>query len=144
MKKKILIGLLILLVIIQFIRIDKQNPTIKKENDFIVMNETPEDIANLIKTSCYDCHSSETKYPWYTNISPVSWFVKHHINEGREHLNFSERGTYDAKKRAHKLDECIEEIEAGEMPLTSYTLMHGDAKLSKAQKEILEDYFKSI
>lgn len=83
MKKKILIALAIILVGIQFIRIDKQNPTIVAGNDFIVINDTPEDVATLLKTACYDCHSNETKYPWYTNISPISWFVKHHIDEGR-------------------------------------------------------------
>jgi hypothetical protein len=144
MKKKILIGLLTLLIGIQFIRIDKQNPPVTKTNDFIEVNHTPDNIAVLLKTACYDCHSYETKYPWYTNVSPVSWFVQHHVDEGREHLNFSEWGTYDSKRKSHKLEECVEEIEEGEMPLTSYTLIHGNAKLTKEQKTIIISYFKSI
>lgn len=144
MKKKILIALAIILVGIQFIRIDKQNPTIVAGNDFIVINDTPEDVASLLKTACYDCHSNETKYPWYTNISPISWFVKHHIDEGREHLNFSNRGIYSSKRKSHKLEECYEEIEEDEMPLTSYTFIHSDAKLNQEQKDLLIKYFKSI
>jgi hypothetical protein len=144
MKKKLLITLAVILIGIQFIRIDKQNPPVTISNDFIEVNHTPENIAILLKTACYDCHSYETNYPWYTNISPVSWFVKHHIDEGREHLNFSEWGTYNSKKKSHKLDECIEEVEEGEMPLTSYTIMHSNASLDQRQKDMLINYFKSI
>ena len=144
MKKKILIGLLVVFVIIQFFRIDKTNPKVDATKDFINVNQTPDNIAGILKTSCYDCHSYESKYPWYTNIAPVSWFVKHHINEGREHLNFSEWGNYSAKDQAHASEECAEEVEEGEMPLTSYTLIHGDAKLSKEDKALLESYFESM
>lgn len=144
MKKKIFIGLAVVIVFIQFIRIDKTNPEINISKDFITINKTPDSIAVLLKTSCYDCHSYESKYPWYTNISPVSWFVKNHINEAREHLNFSEWGNYSAKDQAHAVEECAEEVEEGEMPLTSYVLMHREAKLSKEKQELLESYFKSI
>jgi predicted Fe-S protein YdhL (DUF1289 family) len=144
MKKKIIIGLVIIFVIMQFFRIDKTNPPIVEANDFLVVNSTPPEVAKIIKASCYDCHSNQSVYPWYTNIAPVSWFIKHHIDEGREHFNFSDWNLYSSKDKVHILEECAEEVEEGEMPLKTYTLMHGDAKLSKEQKELLENYFKSI
>jgi hypothetical protein len=142
MKKKILIGVVLLLVIIQFFRIDKTNPEVIQENDFITISNPPEDIAAIIKTSCYDCHSNETRYPWYTNISPIAWWVKHHINEGREELNFSEWGTFKEKRQKHKLEECIELIEENEMPLKSYLITHGDAKLSEDERKLLLEWLK--
>ncbi|MCB9360486.1 MAG: heme-binding domain-containing protein [Flavobacteriales bacterium] len=143
MKKKILIGVVLLLVIIQFFRIDKTNPEVIQENDFIAITNPPEEIAAIIKTSCYDCHSFETKYPWYTNISPIAWWVKHHINEGREELNFSEWGTFKEKRKKHKLEECIEMVEENEMPLESYLITHSDSKLSDSQKTELLKWFKA-
>ena len=103
MKKKILIGLVIVFVIIQFFRIDKTNPTINKADDFISITNPPLEIASMLKASCYDCHSNETKYPWYSSISPVSWWVKHHVDEGRDELNFSKWSTFSEKKKDHKL-----------------------------------------
>lgn len=129
---------------IQFIRISKVNPEIITENDFLVsVNASPE-ISSLIKTSCYDCHSNETTYPWYTNIAPVSWWIKHHINEGREELNFSEWSTFKEKRKNHKLEECVEMIEENEMPMSSYTLLHKNAALSEEQKQKLILFFQSL
>jgi hypothetical protein len=142
MKKKILLGLLFILVIIQFFRIDKSNPEINMVNDFIKINNPPEEIATLLKTSCYDCHSNTTKYPWYSNVSPISWWVKHHIDEAREELNFSEWGSFKAKRKDHKLEEAIEELEEGEMPLNSYTWTHSEANLTAEQKTELLNWFK--
>ncbi len=142
MKKKILYGLIAIVIIIQFFRIDKTNPNIKIENDFIEISSPPEEITAVLKSSCYDCHSNETKYPWYTNIAPVSWWVKHHINEGREELNFSNWGRFKDKRKDHKLKEAIEVIEEGEMPMDSYTWIHDEAKLSAEQKTLLIDWLK--
>lgn len=142
MIKKISIGLIALLVIIQFFRIDKTNPAIIQENDFITITNPPENVAAILKTSCYDCHSNETKYPWYTNFAPLSWWIKHHINEGREELNFSEWGTFKEKRKNHKLEECIELIDEDEMPLSSYLITHSDAKLTADDKGFLLEWFK--
>ena len=142
MKKKIGIGFLIVAVVIQFFRIDKSTPEVKEGNDIISMLHPPKDIQEIIKANCYDCHSNEVEYPWYSNIAPVSWWIDHHIEEGREHLNFSEWGAYKPKKAAHKLEECYEEIEEHEMPLSNYGLMHGD--MSEEDREKLGDWFKSI
>jgi hypothetical protein len=140
--KKVLIGLLIILVAIQFVRIDKTNPPVEESQEFMTLTAPPAEIASLMKVACYDCHSHETKYPWYTNVAPVSWWVKDHIDEGREHLNFSVWGTYSAKKAAHKLEECYEEVEERHMPLESYPLMHPEAKLSDEQVDLLVSWFK--
>ena len=143
MKKKILIGVVLLLVIIQFFRIDKTNPKVVLENDFITISNPPGDIAAILKTSCYDCHSNETTYPWYTNVSPIAWWVKHHINEAREELNFSEWGTFKEKRKKHKLEECIEMVEENEMPLESYLIPHTEAKLTEVQKTELLSWLKA-
>lgn len=144
MKKKIAIGFLILLLGIQFIRIDKTNPPLIEGADIISIESPNEEVQAILKTSCYDCHSNEVKYPWYTNVAPISWFVGHHIEEGREHLNFSEWGNYSQEKKEHKLEELVEEVEEGEMPLNSYTWMHSEATLSEEQVILLTEWFNSI
>lgn len=142
--KKILIALLVVLVVLQFFQIDKTNPAVDESKDFLKTQNTPEEIASIIKTSCYDCHSNESKYPWYSNVQPAGWFLKDHIDEGRRELNFSTFTDYEVKRQDHKLEECIEYIEKDEMPLGSYTLIHREAALTEAQKNILIDYFKSV
>lgn len=142
MIKKILIGLIAILVIIQFFRIDKTNPIVVQENDFITITNPSENIKNILKASCYDCHSNETKYPWYTNFAPLSWWIKHHIDEGRDELNFSEWGTFKEKRKHHKLEECIELVEENEMPLSSYLITHSEAKISSENKALLLEWFK--
>ncbi len=142
--KNIGIVLIILLIISQFFRIDKTNAAIDQANDFIVINKPSEEIGKILKTSCYDCHSNETLYPWYTNIAPVSWWIKDHVNEGSHHLNFSLWGTYKSKKQDHKLEECVENVEEAEMPMGCYTLMHGNATLSKEQQMLLINWFNSF
>lgn len=140
---KILLGILALLVIIQLFRIDKKQPAVNRPDDFIAMTNAPAEVASLLKTACYDCHSDESVFPWYSNIAPVSWWLKHHIDEGRYHLNFSTWGTYAGKKKDHKLEECVEMTEEKEMPLDSYTWIHKDAKLSDQQRKLLTDWFNS-
>lgn len=144
MKKKIIYGLLIVVIGIQFIRTNEGIPEIEPANDFIVQLAPPEDVAKMIRTSCYDCHSYQTKIPWYGQIAPVSWYVNNHINEGRRELNFNEWGTYKLKRKKHKLKESIEEIEEKEMPMDEYFIMHGDAELTDAQRQQLIDWLKSI
>ena len=124
---------------------DFENKTeaLKLENDFITITNPPKEIAKSLKTSCYDCHSYETKYPWYTNISPLAWWIKDHINEGRDELNFSEWATYKEKRRNHKIEECIELVDEDEMPLSSYLLTHSEAKLTSDNKMLLLNWFKA-
>jgi hypothetical protein len=142
--KKVLIALVILFVLIQVFRIDKKNPLVDPSKDFLTVTETPSDVAAILNSSCYDCHSNATVYPWYTNIAPVSWWLKHHVDEGREELNFSEWANYSSRKKDHKLKEAIELMENGEMPMNTYIWMHGNAELTEDQKNSLITYFTSL
>ncbi len=144
MIKKIIFGVIAVLLLIQFIRIDKTNPPVDASQDFIQLTNAPAEVAQIMKDACYDCHSHETAYPWYTNVAPVSWWVKNHINDGRRHLNFSVWGTYEPKKADHKLEECYEEVEEGNMPMDSYTWAHAEARLTDTQREQLVSWFKSL
>lgn len=136
--------MIVILAVIQFIRIDKTNPPLEPGTDFINNKKPSPGIAHILKASCYDCHSDETVYPWYTNAAPVSWWIKNHIHEARHHLNFSEWTSYSSKKADHKLEECIEMVQGGEMPLYSYTLLHRHAVLNEEQRHALVEWFGSL
>ena len=105
--------------------------------DFIASTSAYAEVANTLKIACYDCHSSNTNYPWYTAIQPVGWWLNHHVDEGKEELNFSEYESYSLKRKLRKLKEIKEQIQENEMPMSSYTIMHSSAKLSPEQKELL-------
>lgn len=134
MVKKIAIGLLVVLVIIQFFKPDRNISSEKSTNDITNKYAVPASVQEILKTSCYDCHSNNTVYPWYANIQPVAWWLADHVNEGKKELNFSEFLTYSPKKAHHKLEEVNEMVKEGEMPLQSYTIIHQNAKLSEPQK----------
>ena len=141
--KKVLWILIAVLIIIQFITVDTTNPPVQKNKDFLEMTKAPSEIGHILKNACYDCHSDETKYPWYFNVAPVSWILKNHVNEARRHVNFSTWGNYTTERQAKKLDHCSEMINEGEMPLEAYIMMHSEAKLNEVQKKELTDYFDS-
>ena len=142
--KKISVILLVAFILIQFFPIDKNNPAPTPQMDFLTIKNTPESTANLIRNGCYDCHSNETKYLWYSNVQPIAWLLQDHIEEGRKELNFSTFATYEPKRQAHKLAEAIEQIEKGEMPLDSYIIAHSEAKFSEAQKQEVIQYLKLV
>ncbi|MCF6351389.1 MAG: heme-binding domain-containing protein [Cyclobacteriaceae bacterium] len=144
MKKKIFLGLLAAFVVMQFFRIDKTNPESDPNHSMFVVEQMPQEVKSIIKTACFDCHSNQVTYPWYSNVAPVSWLVKDHINEARDELNFSEWGTYTMKRKLHKLEEIEEEVGEGEMPLPSYLLAHSNAKLTKEQKNKLIIWAKKL
>ncbi len=114
------------------------------ESDFTKTFNVPNDVENVLKTSCYDCHSNNTNYPWYHTIQPVDWFMEGHITDGKKELNFNEFGDYSKRRQKTKLKSIISQIEADEMPLPSYTYIHWDAKLSKQQKKLLKDWIRAI
>jgi hypothetical protein len=142
MKKIILLILVVIFIAIQFFRIDTTNPKADPQKDFFSVSNPPEGIKAIFKNSCYDCHSYQTEYPWYSNIAPVSWLLKSHIDEGRDNLNFSEWGDYSTDEQKDILEVCQEKIKADEMPLSAYTLMHSNAKLDEKKKALLFDWFK--
>lgn len=98
----------------------------------------------LLKSACYDCHSNETEYPWYAQVQPLAWWIDHHVEEARESLNFSIWQTYSVKDMDHAFEECIEMVEEKEMPLTSFTLTHPEARLSELQRQQMVDWFKKL
>ena len=133
---KIIAGIfLVALVLIQFIPVDyNQNDTVP-QTDFMVVHKVPEAIQKKIQVSCYDCHSNNTQYPWYNRVQPVAWFLEDHIKEGKAELNFNEWDSLSSRRKASKLRSIIKQIESGEMPLDSYTLIHRDAKFSNEETE---------
>jgi len=116
---------------LQFYPMPRTNPPIETEVT------APDAVREILQRSCYDCHSNETKWPWYAHVAPVKYFVVHHVEEGRRHMNFSTWNAFGAKKRAKRLREIPEQIDEAEMPLPSYLLLHPEAKLSEQDKELL-------
>lgn len=119
------------LIGIQFVPVNKTNPPVTGEI------KAPKEVMEILRTSCYDCHSNESEWPWYSNIAPVSWLVVKDVDEGREHMNFSEWQSYSEEDKAEDIEEIWEEIDEGEMPLWFYLPLHPEAKLSDAQKETI-------
>ncbi len=130
----ILLSIIILIIVIQFIPVKKDNPP--AFSDF----EGPENIKAILKRSCYDCHSNLTRWPWYSQIAPISWLISDDVHEGREHLNFSKWDSYSSKKQANKIEEIWEHVEKGEMPIKAYLYLHSKARLSAADKEALKNW----
>ena len=97
----------------------------------------PDKVLDIFKNSCYDCHSNNTRYPWYVNIQPMGWMMARHIRNGKENLNFSEFATYSKRKQANKLRAIETSIKDGSMPISSYTIMHTDARLSKEDTTVI-------
>ncbi len=147
MKKNIikwgLRGLLAVLVIIQFFQIDRTNPPIESEKTLAVVDPPPAEVMTLLKPACYDCHSHETVYPWYTYIQPIGWWTKDHVEHGTKHLNFSVWGDYKEKRRLHKYEEIAEMVADKEMPMGVYLPAHKDARLTDAQRKLIVDWAKS-
>jgi hypothetical protein len=119
---------------IQYIEVDRTNPQVKADLN------APLEIKNIFKTACYDCHSYETKWPWYSKVAPISWLVVDDVNEGRKHLNFSEWGTLYSGKREELKKKIWEQVATEEMPLTIYTYLHPDAKLELSMKNIIKKW----
>jgi Haem-binding domain len=137
MRKIIRTALLILLaalIIIQFMRPQKNISEGVAINDISSKFAIPGDVQDILKVACNDCHTNNSRYPWYWNIQPVMWFMNGHIEEGKRHLNFSIFTSFKIARQYKLLDNINKEIKSGDMPLTSYTLIHRDAILSEAKK----------
>lgn len=138
MIKKILLAVFVVLVAIQFIPVKKNNAATAEVTVFETETQPSNDVKNILASKCYDCHSNKTTYPWYANIAPVSLWINHHVEEGKEHLDFSSWSNYKAKRKEHKLEEVYEEVEENKMPLKSYKYLHGD--LTEDEKELLMNW----
>jgi len=142
--KTILYWFLIFIAVIQFVPVDRTNKPVVKRDNFVDIYKTPPKIQILLKNACYDCHSNETVYPKYAYVAPVSWSIKQHVNEGREHLNFSEWRTFNRDLKKNMLESSAADLKQNRMPLPGYIAQHPEARLSGAEKVILAKYFESI
>jgi hypothetical protein len=138
--KKFFIFLILLIILIQFIPIPKNNGIAKGPQDISHAVSVSPAIENILSKSCYDCHSDHTNYLWYFRIQPFAWWLNDHIEEGKNELNFSVFNTYSQKRKLKKFQEIIDEVSEGEMPLYSYALIHKDAILSVEQKTALIEW----
>ncbi len=128
---KLALGALVLFLLIQVVRPAKTNPPVTGE---LV---APPQVQSILRRACYDCHSHETRWPWYADVAPVSWLITWHVADGRKHLNFSTWSAYEPKRQAHKLEEAEEMVASGEMPMAGYVALHPEAKLTEVEKQAL-------
>ena len=144
MIRKIILGLLVLFVAAQFIRPEKNLAAVESPTDIETKHPVPAEVKALMKRACYDCHSNNTNYPWYTEIQPVGWWLASHVNDGKKHLNFSEFATYSVKRTVSKLEQISETVSQQAMPLPSYTWGHPEARLTPAEITLLTDWAETL
>ena len=144
LKNKILVVLISLFMVSQFLSPKKNQSGLYAVNQFFLDTNTPKEVQILLKEACFDCHSDQTDYPWYNSITPVNYWLNSHVKEGKKHFDVSKWASYSTKKKDHKLDELIEEIEEREMPLASYTWTHKEAQLTDAQVQSLVDWARNV
>ena len=142
--RTIILILILVIVLIQFLPVNRSAPPVDPAQDFVAVTNPPANLGILIKDACYDCHSHETEYPWYSYVAPVAQWLQGHVKEGRENLNFSVWTTYSAEDADGSLEEAVEMVEEKEMPLKSFTWGHPEARLTDAQRAELVQFFKSL
>lgn len=144
MLKKILLILLLVLIAIQFIRPEKNIHPQPGPADISTVYAVPADVDSILVKACNDCHSNNTRYPWYNNIQPVAWWLKDHVDEGKEDLDFNEFAAYPAWKKYDNMKEIKKQVDEGEMPISAYRLVHTDARLTDAEKKTLTLWSENI
>lgn len=137
-------ALLIALLVIQFFHPAKNKAMEQQINSIATLHQIPDDVNIILNKACNDCHSNNTIYPWYSKIQPVDWWLNDHIIEGKRHLNLDDMANRPAWLRYHKMEEIIEQVKEGEMPLNSYTWIHRDAILNQNEKAKLTDWAQSV
>lgn len=137
MLKKLLVLVAVLFVAAQVVRPARSNPTVDPARTLQATGRVTPEVSAILDRACRDCHSNETRWPWYSHVAPVSWLVANHVSDGRRRLSFSRWAEYDVPKRLDKLDEMCKEVREGGMPDSSYLLMHSEARLTDADKETL-------
>jgi len=138
--KKILLALLIIFIAIQFIQPARNEGGRVLPTDITRKYNLPENVRTIFKNACYDCHSSNTHYPWYSNIQPMGWLLTNDIKDGKAKLNFSEFGSYSRRKQRSKLREIEMSMRDGTMTLSSYKLMHKPARITADERTIVMDW----
>lgn len=142
--KIIAVVLLVAFVGIQFVPTERNQSDVVPKTDFMLVNSVPDRIKSKLQTSCYDCHSNNTQYPWYNKVQPIAWFLEDHIKEGKAELNFNEWDSLSNRRKKSKLRSIIKQIENDEMPLDSYTLIHREASFSEAEKQELIQWVERL
>ena len=138
--KKILFLLLVVLIAIQLIQLARNTNGQALPTDISKVVSVPENVQSLLKVACYDCHSNHTNYPWYTYLQPVGWILHNHIVNGKKELNFNDFGSYSKRRQQSKLKAIADQVRDDAMPLTSYKIMHADARLSKVEKDLIMNW----
>lgn len=141
--KKIVWTLLIVFIAMQFVQPVHNKSEEVLATDFIKIYSVPDSIQLILKEACYDCHSNNTSYPWYSNIQPAAWMMARHISNGKEKLNFSDFGSYSNRRQISKLKAVANQIKDDEMPIASYKLMHPKARLLQAEKELIMNWMNA-
>jgi Haem-binding domain len=147
MKKILKIAVVVVIVVIialQFFKPDTVNPVEDKSKFISAKYQIPDNVLQRLEKSCFDCHSYRTKWPWYSNISPVVYLINRDVKEGRKHLNFSVWTDYDKARMIKKLDGIVTEVKDGEMPMSIYLPMHPEAKISDTDAKMLMDWAKNL
>lgn len=143
MIKKISLAFVVIIIVIQFIKPQRNSAPIAQPNAISTIYPVPNEVAQILKVSCNDCHSNNTKYPWYNNIQPVAWWLNDHISEGKRKFNLDEFATYSLKRQDHKLEELVETQDDHWMPMESYTWIHKEALLTNKQSKLLVEWANS-
>ncbi len=136
-------ALLVLFVAAQFVRPARTNPVFDEARAIQFHVEMNPEVSAILSRACYDCHSNRTEWPWYSKVAPMSWLVISHVSDGRRHLNFSEWQKYDRSKAVKKMQEIDEEVAIKAMPLSSYTLLHPEARLSDQERTLVSNWAKA-
>jgi hypothetical protein len=142
--RTLLLVLLVLLILIQFYPKPQKNNSGLAVNDIHNVHEVPAELDSVFKSSCYDCHSNNTVYPWYSNVQPVAMWLGNHIKDGKKELNFSEFASYSIRKQYKKLQEINEQVKEKEMPLKSYTIIHTSSKLDDGQRLLISEWTSNL
>ena len=132
-----------IVLVIQVIPVERNVSTVPPGQSFEKTEKVPANVAAILKVSCYDCHSNNTLYPWYSVLQPGAWFMARHIKKGKEELNLDEFNDYSKRRKKAKIKSIISQIEKEEMPLKSYLLLHPDAGLTPNKKKVLLQFFQS-
>ena len=138
------IVLFVVLVGIQFIPIQRNESNIVSKSDFIETYKPPLAVQNILKTACYNCHSNNSNYPWYSYVQPIGMFLQNHIDEGKSELNFSEFSNISSRMKNLKLNSIVNQVEDEEMPLPSYLIIHKEAELSISERKQLTSYINTL
>jgi Haem-binding domain len=128
---------LVVLVVIQFIPVDRTNPAVDPAKTIFAAGIVPDDVSAILRRSCQDCHSDETRWPWYSHVAPVSWLVASDVHGAREQLNLSRWGVYKDSRKDDKLEEMCKQLQQGEMPDRKYTLIHASARMNGAERGLV-------